>query len=62
MDLSSLVAANLARKSRCRMDAAAEETYYRAGALPLARPRLRTLISLAGAAGLFLLLTGIAQA
>ena len=60
MDFTSVVAANLARKGRSRMDAAAEETYYRAGALPL--PRLRTLVSLAGVAGVFLLLTGIAQA
>jgi hypothetical protein len=59
MDFTSLVAANLTRKSRSRMDAAAEERYYRTRALP--RPRLATLVSLAAAAGVFLLLTGIAQ-
>ena len=59
MDFTSLVAANLTRNSRSRMDAAAEETYYRAGALP--RPRLGTLVSPASIAGVFLLLTGMAQ-
>jgi hypothetical protein len=37
----------------------AEERYYRLSALP--RPRLATLVSLTTAAGVFLLLTGIAQ-
>ena len=55
----SLVAANLTRNSRSRMDAAAEERYYRTSTLP--RPRLGTLVSLASAAGVFLLLTGVAQ-
>ena len=59
MDFTSLVAANLTRNSRVRMDATAEERYYRPSALP--RPRLGTLVSLATAAGVFLLLTGIAQ-
>ena len=59
MDFTSLVAANLTRNSRSRMDAVAEERYYGTSALP--RPRLGTLVSLATAAGVFLLLTGIAQ-
>ncbi len=59
MDFNSLVAANLTRNRRSRMTAAAEERYYRLSALP--RPRLGTLVSLATAAGVFLLLTGIAQ-
>jgi hypothetical protein len=58
MDFNSLVAANLTRNRRFRMTAAAEERYYRTSALP--RPRLATLVSLATAAGVFLLLTGIA--
>ena len=57
--LASLVATNLTRNSRSRMDAAAEERYYRTSALP--QPRLGTLVSLATAAGVFLILTGIAQ-
>ena len=59
MDLTSLIAANLTRNSRSKMDAAAEERYYRTSAPP--RPQFGTLVSLATAAGVFLLLTGIAQ-
>jgi hypothetical protein len=59
MDFTSLVAANLTRSRRCRMTAAAEERYWRMSALP--RPRLGALVSLVAAAGVFLLLTGVAQ-
>ena len=62
MDLTSLVAANLSSRHRpSRTDARAEERYWRAPpALP--RPGLRPLASIATAAGLILLLIGVAQA
>lgn len=58
MDFTSLVAANLTCNRRTGITAATER-YWRTRALP--RPRLGTLVSLATAAGVFLLLAGIAQ-
>jgi hypothetical protein len=62
MDFHSLVAANLTRTSRpTRMDAAAEQRYYRDhGAGP--RLRLGSLVPIATVVGLILLVTYIAPA
>jgi hypothetical protein len=62
MDFHSLVATHVsARRHRARMDARAEDRYYRDQA-GLPRPRLRPLAPIATAAGLILLLIGVAQA
>ena len=60
MDFPSLVAANLATGRRPeRMDARAEDQYYRSQiSLP---PRLRLLVPIATSAGLFLLLLVVPQ-
>ena len=62
MDFPTLVAVNLAANRRpARMDARAEDRYWRdRAALP--RPKLRLLAPIAATAGVILLLVGIAQA
>ena len=61
MDFHSLVASNLPLHHRpTQMDARAEERYY--GDRPtFPRPRLGTLVSIATAAGVILLLTGLGK-
>jgi hypothetical protein len=62
MHLDSLVAAQiLARGHRTSFDARAEDEYYRSQ-MTLPRPGLRLLGPVATAAGLILLLVGIAHA
>jgi hypothetical protein len=62
MDFHGLVAANLpAKRHPAWMDARAEDRYYR-DQVALPRPSLRALVSVATAAGLILLLIGVAQA
>jgi hypothetical protein len=62
MHIDSLVAAHmLARRHPTSFDARAEEKYYR-DQVVLPRPGLRLLASIATAAGLILLLVGVAQA
>jgi hypothetical protein len=62
MDFHSLAAAHMPkRRQPTKMSAAAEDRHYRARAA-LPRPSHRLLVSIATAAGLILLLVGIAQA
>jgi hypothetical protein len=61
MDFHNLVAGNLPPKRRPVMEDRAEDRYYRDHASIL-RPSLQPLASIATAAGLILLLIGVAQA